>query len=126
MTGGFACFASGHSGFAAKGIDIVCAAVTVLMRTALQTLSDAEGIEFETNFPSGNPLRDPELKSDGKLKFKRGQLGFYAGVKQGQDEQSAACTEQKIEFLAEYLKNGFSSLSREFPRNIKFEYKLEA
>ena len=43
------CKALGHSGFAKSGEDIVCSAVTILMRTALQVLSQASGIDFETD-----------------------------------------------------------------------------
>ena len=38
------CNASGHAGFAAKGKDIVCAAVTELLRTAVQVLQKTEGM----------------------------------------------------------------------------------
>ena len=43
------CKALGHAGFAESGKDIVCSAVTVLMRTAIQVLSDTSGIEFDTD-----------------------------------------------------------------------------
>ena len=43
------CKALGHSGFAKSGEDIVCSAVTILMRTALQVLSQTSGIDFETD-----------------------------------------------------------------------------
>ncbi|MDR0999070.1 MAG: ribosomal-processing cysteine protease Prp [Treponema sp.] len=39
-----ACRVEGHAGAGLKGTDIVCAAVSVLVRTALRTLSGRKGI----------------------------------------------------------------------------------
>jgi len=41
------CDVRGHAGAGARGHDIVCAAVSVLTRTALATLSDREGISTQ-------------------------------------------------------------------------------
>ena len=38
------CHANGHANFSKKGTDIVCAAVTVLIRTAMQVLSHNEDV----------------------------------------------------------------------------------
>ena len=39
------CRASGHAGAGERGTDIVCAAVSILTKTAFQTLEKREGIE---------------------------------------------------------------------------------
>lgn len=104
--GGLVFSASGHAGFDKKGSDIVCAAVTALTRTAMQTLAATAGIEFSATAQE------------------RGELKFAATVKEGLAAEKATAAKVKIEFLAEYLANGFKSLAKEFPNNI--EYKLEA
>jgi len=45
------CKASGHAGAGKTGTDIVCAAVSVLMRTAVRTLSDRKGITVRWEAP---------------------------------------------------------------------------
>ncbi|MCI6799323.1 MAG: ribosomal-processing cysteine protease Prp [Spirochaetia bacterium] len=96
------CRASGHAGFAEYGKDIVCSAVTILMRTAIQVFSETSGIEFET---------DTSL---------RGFLSFSAGVK-----KSDSVLQEKIFTIGNFLQKGFDSLSEEFPENVTFELKLE-
>ena len=46
-----ACKAAGHAGAGPKGTDIVCAAVSVLMRTAVRVLSGREGITIRYEAP---------------------------------------------------------------------------
>jgi uncharacterized protein YsxB (DUF464 family) len=46
-----ACKASGHAGAGKPGADIVCAAVSVLMRTAARTLSSRKGIVMRSDAP---------------------------------------------------------------------------
>ncbi|MCR5613076.1 ribosomal-processing cysteine protease Prp [Treponema sp.] len=95
------CNASGHAGFAPKGKDIVCSAVTILMRTAMQVLSETGGIKLET---------DTSL---------RGFLSFCAVIDSGNADQS------RINTIGDFLETGFKSLSEEFPNNLTFELKLE-
>ena len=83
-----ACRAEGHALFDKKGQDIVCAAATALIRTAMQTLQDRPAIAFE----GGAPVR--------------GEAGWTARA-------------------ADFLEQGFRTLSREFPQNITFECKSE-
>ncbi|MDE5614650.1 MAG: ribosomal-processing cysteine protease Prp, partial [Treponemataceae bacterium] len=44
------CEAAGHAGFAAKGSDIVCAAVTILLRTAADVLSGMDGVVIRAKY----------------------------------------------------------------------------
>jgi uncharacterized protein YsxB (DUF464 family) len=46
-----ACRASGHSGSGRPGSDIVCAAVSVLMRTAVRVLSERDGVTVRCDAP---------------------------------------------------------------------------
>lgn len=96
------CKALGHAGFAEKGKDIVCSAVTVLMRTAIQVLSDTSGIEFDTDTST------------------RGLLTFMVETK-----KSDPVLQERISTIGDFLQKGFESLSEEFPENVTFELKLE-
>lgn len=97
------CNAEGHAGFAPKGQDIACAAVSVLMRTALQVLAHDEGVELVTDTES------------------RGRIYFKATVK-----EAGSVSGQRLRFTAEFLSSGLSGAARDFPENIMFEYNLEA
>ena len=94
------CEAEGHALFDKKGQDIVCAAATILLRTAAQTLSQRSGICFNGEEPV------------------RGKIAFEART----DQDSARA---EIEFAADFLQKGFESLAKEFPQNVRLECKLE-
>ncbi|MBO4546549.1 MAG: ribosomal-processing cysteine protease Prp [Treponema sp.] len=94
------CEAEGHALFDKKGQDIVCAAATILLRTAAQTLSQRPGISFNGEEPV------------------RGKIAFEARA----DQDSARA---EIEFAADFLQKGFESLAKEFPQNVRLECKLE-
>jgi uncharacterized protein YsxB (DUF464 family) len=51
------CRVSGHAGAGPRGGDIVCAAVSVLTRTALRALSDREGITVRGEAPERGVFR---------------------------------------------------------------------
>ncbi len=94
------CKAEGHALFDQKGRDIVCAAATVLLRTAAQVLGDWPGIAFEGAAPE------------------RGTLSFEAKADGGE-------AKAELKFAADFLKAGFDSLAKEFPQNVQFECNLE-
>ena len=94
------CKAEGHALFDKKGQDIVCAAATVLLRTAAQTLDKRPGIDFKGEDPVP------------------GKIAFEARA-----DQDSAKTELK--FAADFLQKGFESLAKEFPQNVQLECKLE-
>ena len=84
------CRISGHAGAGPKGADIVCAAVSVLSRTACKTLSGRKGISVNSDFPE------------------RGE--FFLNVN--------AAGPENLEFLAgigSFLTEGLLSVSGEFP-----------
>jgi uncharacterized protein YsxB (DUF464 family) len=83
------CAVSGHAGAGKRGGDIVCAAVSVLMRAALRTLSGRKGIVVRGDAPRRGVFW---MEAD------------YTG--EGRDFLAAAGA-----FLAE----GLESVSREYP-----------
>ncbi|MDR1374291.1 MAG: ribosomal-processing cysteine protease Prp [Treponema sp.] len=85
------CRAEGHAGAGSAGGDIVCAAVSVLMRTALRVLSGTEGIAVRGDAP------------------RRGLLWLEADyAPEGKGFLSAA---------GAFLLEGLASVSREYPDN---------
>jgi len=95
-----ACKASGHAGAGKAGTDIVCAAVSVLMRTALRALSGRKGITIRGDAPEPGLLW---LQAD------------YTA--EGKDFLSAAGV-----FLAE----GLRSVAEEFPDNCKLIIRTDS
>jgi hypothetical protein len=93
------CKASGHSGAGKTGTDIVCAAVSVLLRTAIYTLSNQKGITVCSGAPE------------------KGQLWLEVNYdKEGKDFLVAA---------GKFLINGLSSVAQEFPQNCKLVIRTE-
>ncbi len=91
------CKANGHAGFSKKGSDIVCSAVTVLLRTAMQVLSQCEGVALNADTSS------------------RGNLAFSVEITKDSQE-----TEVCLKTTAAFLREGFKSLSKEYPENVSF------
>jgi hypothetical protein len=88
-----ACKALGHAGAGKSGEDIVCAAVSVLMRTACGILSDRKGITLRCGAPE------------------KGQMWLEAGYEaDGKDFLNTAGV---------FLIEGLSSIAREYPKNCK-------
>lgn len=90
------CKANGHAGFSKKGSDIVCSAVTILLRTAMQLLSQNENVA---------------LKADTLL---RGNLAFRVEVKKECPE-----TELLLKCTADFIRCGIGSLTEEYPENVQ-------
>jgi uncharacterized protein YsxB (DUF464 family) len=94
-----ACTASGHAGAGKAGADIVCAAVSVLMRTALRVLSGRKGVTIQSGAPE-----------PGLLWMK------------------AAYTAEGKEFLSAagmFLVEGLRSVAEEFPGNCTLTIRTE-
>jgi len=84
------CRISGHAGAGPKGADIVCAAVSVLARTAFKTLSGRKSIKVQGDFPERGEFR-MEISS-----VNPEDREFLAGV-------------------GNFLKEGLFSVSEEYP-----------
>lgn len=87
--------AKGHAGFARKGKDVVCAAESVLVRTAIQVLEGTEGIRLRTDAAS------------------RGSLAFSV------ETQAGFCNEDRLICTADFLREGFATLSQEYPKFVQ-------
>ena len=94
-----ACKAAGHAGAGKAGTDIVCAAVSVLMRTALKVLSGRKGIAIRGDAPQPGLMW---LQAD------------YDA--EGKDFLSAAGV---------FLTEGLRSVAGEFPDNCRFIVRTE-
>ena len=88
------CCGKGHAGYAPSGSDIVCAAATVLLRTALQVLTEEYGALIVVNAP------EP------------GILDFL--VQDGIDDESL------LLYTADFLRVGLQSLQVEYPQYVAF------
>ena len=87
------CRASGHAGAAPRGTDIVCAAVSVLMRTAVRALSGKKGITIRYEAPEpGFLLLEADYTAEGK------DFLCAAGV---------------------FLTEGLASVAEEYPQNCR-------
>lgn len=94
--------ASGHAGFAEKGYDIVCASVTILLKTAVLSLKNKE------NSCSGL-----------KIKAKAEQTGELT-------LEVLRCSERDYSYLAalaDFLLTGLSSICREYPSHVNLKVK---
>jgi uncharacterized protein YsxB (DUF464 family) len=87
------CTASGHAGAGRKGYAIVCAAVSVLMRTAVRVLSGRKGITIRCDAPE-----------PGFLSLEAGYTG------EGREFLSA---------VGVFLTEGLASVAEEYPDNCK-------
>lgn len=94
------CKAEGHAGYAAGGSDIVCSAVTVLLRTVLLVAESLDGVS---------------VKSD---TGKRGYLDFEI-----QSDGCAPETERRLVYAGDFLETGIQSVSEEFPSYVSFVKK---
>ena len=93
------CRADGHAGAGKAGTDIVCAAVSVLMRTALKTLSNKKGITIRGDAPQpGAFLLEADYQAEGK------DFLYAAGV---------------------FLTDGLRSVAEEYPENCRFIISTE-
>jgi len=87
------CKASGHAGLGKAGTDIVCAAVSVLMRTTLTALSGRKGITVRGGAPEkGQMWLEADYEAEGR------EFLFAAGV---------------------FLIEGLRSVAQEYPKNCK-------
>ena len=84
--------AEGHAGYAARGSDIVCSAVSVLLRTVLQVAELTDGVS---------------VKSDAG---KRGFLDFTIQINEPGSEP-----EKRLVYAGDFLETGLKSVAEEYP-----------
>lgn len=92
--------ASGHAGYAGRGHDIVCAAETCILRTALQVLEQTDGILLKKNDAS------------------RGTLAFSVEV-----QCSSEKLEERLRCTADFVREGIKGLAEEYPEYVLLREK---
>ena len=93
------CRVEGHAGVGPRGGDVVCAAVSILVRTALRTLSGQEGVSVRGSAPE------------------RGVLWMEAD-----------CVESGASFLAAttaFLAEGLRSVAEDYPDHCSVYFSTE-
>ena len=96
------CSAEGHSGFSVKGSDIVCAAVTTLLRTTLEVLENSEDIRLVADIAS------------------RGTLAFKVEREKSVNTDS----EKKLIFAGDFVEIGLKRLTRDYPANVALQVQI--
>ena len=94
--------ASGHAAFGKRGHDIVCAAESFLLRTAVDVLESG---------PGGLVLE--------KAAPRRGQL-FFRVVDRG------SVSADRLRCVADFIRDGMKSLSEEYPACVAFQERGES
>jgi uncharacterized protein YsxB (DUF464 family) len=87
------CRVSGHAGAGPKGEDVVCAAVSVLTRTAYSVLSSREGLKIRASAPKR-----------GEFQMKIDDFGT---------------DEAFLSAIQRFLQEGLQSVSAEFPHHVE-------
>lgn len=90
------CHAKGHAGYAKSGLDIVCSAVTVLIRTTMQVLSDSDGVILKTDV------------------LEKGNISFQVTAEGLNKEQNAV-----LVYAGNFLEKGIASLQKEYPEYVE-------
>jgi uncharacterized protein YsxB (DUF464 family) len=87
------CRIEGHAGAGQSGYDIVCAAVSVLARTALISLSGREGLEVRGEAPErGCFYLETDYTGEGKAFLSAGGTFLLEGLGSVAREYPAHCT----------------------------------
>jgi len=97
------CQANGHANFSKKGSDIVCAALSVLLRTAMEVLSHTENVLLTADTSS------------------RGNLAFTVQVKDDLPD-----TVIRLQSVTDFIRTGIKSLSSEYPENVLLREQSES
>lgn len=92
------CSAKGHAGYAESGLDIVCSAISVLMRTVLQVLSELEKLELDVS-------------------VKKGDIEFSV---KNESHSLSDDLKAELKYSGDFLEKGFSSISKEYPEYVRF------
>ena len=93
---------SGHAGYAEPGFDIVCSAVTVLVKTSLQVLSNKQELVLETCVKKGF---------------------ISCSVKNQVIDQNLGSI---LSYTADFLKTGLSGIKKSYPENISLKVKIDS
>ncbi len=90
--------AKGHAAYSSKGSDIVCAALSVLLRTVAEILEQTEGISVKIDASS------------------RGTLAFLI---EDADKVLDGLLKARLVCAGDFLRQGLKDLAEEFPENVQ-------
>jgi uncharacterized protein YsxB (DUF464 family) len=86
------CSMNGHSGMGQAGDDVVCAAVSVLIRTALRVLSDKPGVTIRGAAPERGALwMEADYTPEGKNFLFAAGLFLTEGLKSVEEDYPGHC-----------------------------------
>ena len=91
--------AEGHAGYAVRGFDIVCSAVSVLIKTTMQVLEETGGINLESECPE------------------RGFVSFRV-----KSEKPDSILEERLKYAGDFLAAGLGTVEQEYPEYLKIKY----
>lgn len=91
------CEANGHACSSRKGSDVVCAAVSAILKTAMLVLSHTENVAFDADVSA------------------RGKLAFRAGMQENLGGPDKIEAESRLRCVADFIRSGVSSVSDEYP-----------
>lgn len=91
--------AEGHAGKGTIGTDIVCAAVTILLRTTMATIVSRPSVVLEAETTG------------------RGSLAFHVSVWNQTDIPF-------LQFASTFLQEGISSLQKEYPQAVNMRVQI--
>ena len=100
------CTAEGHAGFAPRGKDIVCAAETLLLRTAVQVLESIDGIDLSVD------------------SSRRGFLSFSVNNLDSDVVAGNGASVERLRCAADFIGTGIQSLSEEYPDLVRLTERL--
>jgi uncharacterized protein YsxB (DUF464 family) len=87
------CRVSGHSGFGTKGNDVICAAVSVLVRSLVRTISFCTDVSCESKAPKRGVFEFfAEYSDEGKGFLYCAGLFFLEGIRSLTEEHPDFCT----------------------------------
>ena len=94
------CEAHGHAGYAKSGFDIVCSAVSILIKTTVQILAKLDGVEFTSSAE------------------KRGDVSFEVKIL-----ELDSLLETKLKTAEEFLETGLGAIQKEYPKHLELVIK---
>jgi len=87
------CRVEGHAGAGPQGGDIVCAAVSILVRTAIRTLSGAEGVTVRGGAPDrGSLWLETDCAAEGDAFLAAAGTFLLEGLRSVSDDYPDHCT----------------------------------
>jgi uncharacterized protein YsxB (DUF464 family) len=86
------CDIQGHGGAGNRGADVVCAAVSVLIRTALRVLADRPGIEIRGEAPErGSLWMEADYTPEGREFLSMAGLFLIQGLRSVTEDYPGHC-----------------------------------